>query len=92
MSLFLVRRWKHHKVEIPIPLHGWLEWFNQFSKREAEKGIYVPLYAVLSMQNFMGVKWLTGSIPDMLYDQYSKMKTAIQVDLQFYLAKNPAQL
>lgn len=52
------------KVKHPIPINGFLEWCAQFSKREAEKGIYVPPFAVLSQLNVMGVEWLTGSVPD----------------------------
>ncbi|GFH55451.1 hypothetical protein CTEN210_11927 [Chaetoceros tenuissimus] len=79
------------KVEHPIPKEGFLEWCAQFAKREAEKGIYVPPFPVLSMHNVMGVEWLTGSVPDSLYERFSEMKTALQVDLEFHLSKNPMQ-
>ena len=80
------------KVEIPIPLNGLLEWLSQFRKREGEKGIYVPPFPVMSMQNVMGAEWFTGSLPDSLYERFAEMKTALQVDLEFYLSKNPVQL
>ncbi len=79
------------KVEHPIPKDGWLEWCAQFAKREAEKGIYVPPFPVLSTHNVMGVEWLTGSVPDSMYERFSEMKTALQVDLEFHLSKNPMQ-
>ena len=80
------------KVEQPISNECFLEWCAQFSRREAEKGIYVPPFQVLSTHNVMGVEWLTGSVPDSLYERFPAMKTALQVDLEFYLSKNPVQL
>lgn len=80
------------KVETPISLQGFLKWCAEFSKREAEKGIYVPPFPILSMHNVMSVEWLTGSLPDSLYKHFAEMKTALQVELEIQLAKSPVQL
>lgn len=65
---------------------------GSWNGRKAEKGIYVPPFPTLSTHNVMGVKWFTGSLPDTMYKHFAKMKIALQVDLEFHLAKNPAQL
>lgn len=85
---------KHNtvKVETPISEGRWLQWFHKFTQKEAEKDIYLPPFTTLSPHNVMGVKWLTGSLPDLLYEDFDIMKTSLQVDLEFCLSKNPLHL
>lgn len=65
------------KVEVPITEGRWPEFLHNFSCKEAEKGIYVPPFPVLSSPNMMCAKWLSGSLPDSLYDKFLKMTTSM---------------